>query len=251
MKLIAAIVTALLIARSPAVWAGLDLAWNACSATGGDSAKTLDCKDPESVAQLFGTFQVADTIENFVAMTIIFDFESETGDLPPFWHFEDKGCNESGISLSDAFPAAGCQGATNLWGENGADALAGVFGYAPNFETYRQRGRMVCVIARPSERPVRLIPGVDYFAFRLRLFHDNASEARGRCSGCSTPLTIAWNSASLSAVGAHSGDPTPPDILITTPGKRSNCVRVNGAKSRCPVRPPPKASWDTLRTMGR
>ena len=206
---------------APGALAGLDLTWRACGSSGGDTSLTLDCANLDSVAVLYGSFQLPDTLTGFAAMTITLDVETETGELPPFWHFEAGDCNVTGLGFSDAEPSEACEGALNPWGEDGSESVSGI-GYGPQFGA-KNRGRFIGIIARPEDRPITLIGGENYFAFKLRLFSDNAKEARGPCAGCRAPATIVWTSALLQAV---TGSAT----LITSPGPRGQCVRLNGAR---------------------
>ena len=214
-------------ASRPAL-AGLQLGVGVCPGRG-DSTAVLDCRHPDSLLVLTGTFQVADTIHDFVGMGITIDFETETGDLPPFWRFEPpNGCNRSALSVSDAMMS--CGQVVNLWGENGSASLSAVAGYGPEYQGYH-RGRLVAAVVLPSTAGVDLVPGHTYYGFSLRLFSDNATEAGGKCSGCSIPLRVVWTSATLSSIGPDRK--ALPDRLLTGPGERSNCVRLNGAKERC------------------
>ena len=43
---------------APPAFAGLDLTWNACNTSGGDSTTVFDCANPDSTAILIGCFQV-------------------------------------------------------------------------------------------------------------------------------------------------------------------------------------------------
>jgi hypothetical protein len=224
-------------AHATPAWSGLELAWKKCAAAGGDSTVTLDCRSPDSYVELQGTFMTPDTIRNFVALGIALDFETEASVLPPFWHFEPQGCNQAGVTMSDVIPSD-CRGATNIWGEAGGDALSAVAAYAPEFEGHRNRGRMIGVVSKPLSSPVTLLPGVRYYAFTLRLFTDQATEAGGRCAGCHTPVRISWGSAILSTAGEGEAAR---DIVLTETGAGPWCVRLNGARTHCTIWPPPRA----------
>lgn len=231
-------------------WAGLDLAWNGCAGSSGDSTVVFDCRS-ESVATLVGTFQTSEPVARFVSLGISIDIVTETLDLDPYWHFEAGGCNRSGLTFSDIEPDSGCAGVGNPWGEEGADAFGGLAAYQPLFEG-RNRGRMICIVARSAADPIALEANQNYFGFQLRIFSDNAKEAGGKCGGCPSPAVFRWNAASLSRVPAQAGDPALPDITLIGPGLSSNCVRANGAsRATCAAIPAPRHSWDSLRGSGR
>jgi hypothetical protein len=219
--------------------AGIDLSIARC-APQGDSTIRLDCAHADSVIEIIGTFQVPDTVRNFIGIGVTVDFETETDDLPPFWRFEATGCNRTGITLTDAIPDDVCDHAVNVWGEKGSEAFSGIAAYGPEYEGYH-RGRLVAAVVRSASNPVDLVPGVNYFGFTLRLFLDNAAEAGGKCAGCKTPVRVIWSSAMVEMVSSVPGEKPPPGILLTGPGLGTHCVRLNGARGACeslPPRPP-------------
>jgi hypothetical protein len=231
--------------------AGLDLTWNACNTSGGDSTKVFACKDPESVATLVGCFQPSQSVPDFVALGISINILTETTDVEPYWHYEPGGCNRSGLTLSDAIPESGCEKALNPWGEDGADSFSAIAAYVPMFEG-RNTARLVGIVARSASEPTSLDDRKNYFGFQLRWFTENARQAGGKCDGCAAPVVLQWGAASLSSVSGGPDYPAPPDVVITGPGLRSNCARANGAEAAsCAAIPPPRHAWDSLRSMGR
>lgn len=237
---------ALSICSFPAAsWAGLDLTWNACNTDGGDSTRTFDCSNAESYATLIGCFQPPDTLPGFVALAILLEFQPESDELEPFWHFEQGGCNRSGLTTSDAIPARGCAGVLNPWGEEGSESLTATGAYAPGYEAHN-RGRMVCSVARSAVEPITLMGGANYFGFQLRFFSHKAKGSGGECPGCRTPLVVVWKAASLEALPPAQGQKAL-HIVFSGSGLASNCARANGAKrATCAAIPPPHGAADSL-----
>ena len=104
----------LIASTAPSARAGLDLTWNACNRSTAPHADdvTLAC-DGSSGAQLFGNFQSPQNLSGFLSMDAVIDIRTGGGTLPPFWHFESGGCNEAGLGLSAAQPAALCTSSLN------------------------------------------------------------------------------------------------------------------------------------------
>jgi hypothetical protein len=84
--------------------AQLFMAWNACDGTANSSTQNLpfDCTPASGfAAELWGTFGLPSTGTAVVAIDGIIDlaFQGQT-DVPPFWHFEAAGCNNTGIGYT-------------------------------------------------------------------------------------------------------------------------------------------------------
>lgn len=246
MRFLLASAAALTLAAAPAS-AQLDLTWKACATAGGDSTITFACSDPDSVASLFGVFTPPESVERFVALSVIIEVQSRGDSLAPFWHYQAGGCNSGGVTFTDAMPATGCGGARNPWGEEGRASIGALAAYLPNVEA-RGRARMACVVALPADQPITLEAGVPYFGFLMRFFTHAAREAGGKCDGCREPMVLSWTTASLARVAERPGDPAPPEILLTGPGRIGSCARVNGGlAATCASIPPPRRTWDMLK----
>jgi len=101
--------------------------------------------------------------------------------LSPFWHFEEGGCNQSGLWLSLAMPADDA-GRENPWGLGGGQANA-YLTYAPDFPQ-PGRGRLRISIVRSF--PTVLDADQRYLAFRLVFNTCFAAD----CDGCGDPGLI-------------------------------------------------------------
>src|SRR4051812_32935261 len=84
---------------------GLHMSWLNCpNVAGALPAEQFACDG--AVAHLLnGTFSVAASVPGVVAMDGIIDLLfNQSPDVPPFWQFQQGGCNESGLALSAAKP---------------------------------------------------------------------------------------------------------------------------------------------------
>jgi hypothetical protein len=142
-------------------------------------------------------------------------------------------------------PESACAAAVNPWGAQGSEAFSGIAAYGAQYQGYH-RGRLIGAVVRPTSSPLDLVPGVDYFAFTLRLFTDNAAEAGGKCAGCRTPVRVVWSSVSLGRAAPEPGAKPPPDIVLMTSPRGFQCVRLNGAKGACEPLPPGPTSPNPL-----
>ena len=88
--------------------------------------------------------------------------------IPPFWHFESGGCNNSGLVISDARPHAGCSGNSNtMCGPAGGACDGLITAYGPGVGG-SDRGRLLVALVRRSDSPVNLARGARP-AFRVRV----------------------------------------------------------------------------------
>ena len=204
----------LLVTSTRLASAGLDLTWNACntSVSGADNV-ALSCSTP-ATARLFGNFQSPQAIPQFLAMDAIIDIRTGGGTLPSFWHFENGGCNNDGLGLSDSKPSTQCPTATNptLWGTTGNDAVAAITAF--DLSRGADRLRLLMTISRST--PTTVTAGQNYFAFEMDFATDNAPT----CGGCATPAVIGWSKAVL--YGSSS------TVELYQAGNRFATVGVNG-----------------------
>jgi hypothetical protein len=182
--------------------AQLYLGWDACH---GDSASVsnvvFSCDAAaDTVYRLIGTFSLPAEVRDVVTVDAVLDFfyPPDRG-IPPFWHFEAAGCNNSGISLSDARPAAGCSGhSRTLCGPGGGACDGLITAYGPGFGG-PDRGRLLVALVRRSDSPVDLAGApARHFAFQVLFAMDRADSSH--CEGCALPVAVRWTSATLFTV---------------------------------------------------
>jgi hypothetical protein len=209
--------------------AGLELTWNACGASGGDSTITFDCAQTDSVARLIGCFKLPQRLPRFFAMDIVVDVRTETNQLPPFWHFENvTGCNNGGVTVSDRMPSSGCAGVANPWGPGGRSADALITAYGAHHGDDLNHGRFLFTIARAASDTIDLEANKSYFGFEIRFFNDGAKESGGKCVGCDAKASILWSTARLYSASPFAGGKEPPPVTLSGPGRFSDSVHLNG-----------------------
>lgn len=186
---------------APPARAQLYLGWNACW---GDSAAVANMNfscdaTVDTTLRLVGTFSTPEPLERIVAFDGVIDFLFPAGGgIPPFWHFENAGCNNSGLTLSDARPGAGCQGNSNaLCGRGGTLCDGMITAYFPGLGG-PDRGRLLIAVVRRSDDPVRLAAApARHFAFELVFSMDQADPT---CEGCRRPVAVRWTHATAHGV---------------------------------------------------
>jgi hypothetical protein len=238
---------------------GLHMSWAACPNQVGhlpDGAFTCD----GSLHSLYGTFNVAASTPGVVAMDGIIDLLFQSPGVPSFWQFQTGGCNETGVAISAAKPAAGCGTAANntttLCSAGGAGCSAFITAYAfgASINQPANRARMLIALARASTSPVTLantlvLPNAHY-AWNLNFFEDNASEIGGPCDGCGTGVSFTWNQAVFYNTSAMSGGEgvaaavSSADVGSADASSFSNCTgcQTVGARNR---------SWGQLKSLYR
>jgi hypothetical protein len=211
-----------IIVAPPTLASGLDLTWSACNlgTTSGTGDITFDCANPAFQATLFGNYRLPQTMSQLVAMEAVLDIQTSSSTLPPFWHFEQGGCNADGLSMNVGRPAVECPSASNgtAWGSGGSSVISGISGYLPGLGG-PSRARLLLQVARPASSPIAVPGGTNYYAFHLGMFMDGA----GGCAGCTNPADILWSSATF-----YSLTSSEPPITVESSGLRGNQVGVNG-----------------------
>jgi len=223
--------------------------WNNCSGQVGSSPYTVfDC-DPllGSVYKLVGSFQVMSPFNDFVALDgsldVVLDGKSS---MTPFWHLEPGGCNDAGIGLDAARPAA-CGGPYQTpFGPLGSQAvLLQVTNYQPGRE-FGNYGRLLFTVARSSDIPITLAPApARYYGWSLSFFMDNA----GSCAGCSDPASIRLNTLVL--YNNHGGTDASGFLMSAGAPGSQPCASINGGGTACDPTPTRNKTWGQLKSLYR
>jgi hypothetical protein len=242
--------------------AQLFMAWNACEGAPNASTQNMsfDCTPGSGfAAELWGTFGSNTSLTDVVAIDGIIDlaFQGQT-DVPPFWHFETGGCNNTGIgySLARGTSATPCPVANNsviFCGTTGSGCGGGITAYingsqvplgGPNY------ARLLFTNARPATSPVDL-PAMPtrIFCFHITLITDNTPGSGGAdCAGCETPTALCWNQAVVFNNSAQGGGEGLAALIDSaTPGSTGS-IPANGATITAGEK---KKSWGQLKALFR
>jgi hypothetical protein len=225
----------------------LQITWGNCVGNPGSTpAAFFDCSPGSGAAySLVGTFQLLDPIADFVAVDISMDLILDgQSSLSPFWHFEQGGCNDGGISIDDVRPA-GCVGFSTPWGATGNQSLASITAYLPG-NPFANYGRILATVARSLNDPIAINGSPSrYFAFVLFFTMDNS----GSCTGCDTPGSLRVNGMSMFTASSSGG---PSGQLLGGPQPGSvPCATFNGGGSACDVTPTKSLTWGKLKSLYR
>src|SRR5262245_54233024 len=152
----------MLVASTAFAQTGLHMSWVACPNIAGNAPSDNFLCDG-SIHSLYGTVSVGGAaVAGVVAMDGIIDFLYQTPDVPTFWQFQAGGCNESGVAIAPAKPAAGCgtavQNTTTICSAGGAGCSAFITAYAfgASINQPPNRARMLIALARASTSPVTM-----------------------------------------------------------------------------------------------
>src|SRR5262245_773373 len=187
---------------------GLHLKWGACPNNPAATAvEDFACDGSVNPHLLHGTFSLNTSVTSVRFMDAIIDLLFAQPDVPPFWQFQAQGCNETGLGVIDARPAApACAVApantNSLCGAGGVSfsPLLFVFDAAQGFPA--NRVRLMISFGRGEQSLTMLAPNTGtnaHFAFVLQFFEDSALELGGACDGCLTGVSITWNQAMFSS----------------------------------------------------
>jgi len=243
--LVAVVLALVAAAPLPARAAGIDLTWSACNTDGGLQGTVFNCSDNAYVAELIGCFQLPSAMDSVFNIEVSLDIEVESAALPDFWQFD--GCNASGLTLSNAEPASGCSGITNVWGAGGTGG-GSTRAYLSMYGGRATRGRLVGSLFRTDLDPANVAAETNTFAFRFLISAAEASEAGGTCAGCNTAGVIVWNSAEFTSVAMSN----PPPVTLTNSGLSGQCVQFNGGNAgTCTITPTRASTWGRLKALYR
>ena len=192
--------------------AGLNLAWDKCLSEGGGIAKTFDCGSNQGYADIVGSFIPSQPHPRFVAFEVKLDVQSQTRTLPAWWQLYNSGsCRESAYEVVFNFrdlPKSSCDDPFEaaVFGGVGCYATSGN-PQPPGFQAGPNTARMVMGAALMYSK--NLSPGMEYYAFRLRLQYESSSGG-GACEGCSTPVCL-----TLSEVVVYDESAEPPSGQVS------------------------------------
>jgi len=210
--------------------AGLDLGWGNCITDGGTADVALPCAG-FSGADLYGSFQVDNTVAQFIALDVVIDVQTTTDPAGDFWNFGGGECNDGNLVLDDARFGDCFSALPTMCLATGAQCSNG-FAWASGFGG-TNRARLVASIFRDATSPVAVNAGSNYFAFKISFFTFNAVEGGGGgCVGCSDKVVLIWNSALASGLSS-TADTEIQEEPIEGTGMKSNCVGINGGVSLC------------------
>jgi hypothetical protein len=200
-----ALITVASLALATAAEAQLFTAWNTCSGSPGSTTEPIgfDCRPgTDFTVELFGTFGVTAFLPNVVAVDLILEFSfPDSPSVPAFWHFEQGGCNESGLRYAFDPPTSGLPCDSNdrpfLCGFSGLDCGGGITAYINGSQVPlggANRSRLLATHARPRSKPVVLpaLPARN-FAFRLAFLLGAQNPGGMSCDGCGVGARVTWD----------------------------------------------------------
>jgi hypothetical protein len=206
--------------------AGVNLSWDDCGAAGTVN-KTFACNTNSGAAVLVGSFVAPSGINALLGVTASLDIWSSPDSvgtpIPDWWQFGTGGCRAGRLSVGFDF-TGGPYSCTDPWSGHatgGKDYAAGV--PLTNHATLRLIG------AVPEADSLALTADTEYYTFKVVISFQNTT-GTGNCSGCSSPISIALSSVTLS-------QPAPTEDVVLTQAATSNVVTWQGGAGLGPNLP--------------
>ncbi len=174
---------------------GINLSWGDCG-THGSEIRTFACATNSGVDEAFASFVPPAGFELLLAIESEILIESAM-DLPDWWKHGSQLCRGSaGLTSSFDF-TSGPSSCGDPWVGQAVGGNGYEVGYGgPN----RARLRTVAALPAGNEQPV--VPGVEYYALRVRVSHSR-STGSGSCAGCNVPVRLTLNSIRLDPPGGQ------------------------------------------------
>src|SRR5262245_48013909 len=162
---------ALLALAPPALAAGVNLSWDACTAEGGVQNKTFACDTNSGTRALYGSFVLAADQPDFVGIEVTIDVSAKSDSLPAWWQFFNaNACRKTALSVNFDFSSAPRANCTDPWAGQGVGGIGAVHTYwtAPQVPTGNPNEAQVLIAAAvPSISPQALAAGTEYYGFKL------------------------------------------------------------------------------------
>jgi hypothetical protein len=215
--------------------AGINLSWADCS-TAGTSDKTFACGTNSGSATLVASVVAPSGITSLLGVFASLDIWSSPDSvgtaIPDWWQLGTGGCRSGSLSLSLDFTGGPgtCSDPWSGHATGGRDFAAGV--PLTNHATLRVIG------AVPEADSVSLTTDTEYYNFNVTI-NSQKTTGTGSCSGCSSPMSIALSSATLS-------QPAPVEDVVITQAASSNVITWQGGVGLAP-----NGITHRLVTMGR
>jgi hypothetical protein len=189
-----ACVLVLLLTHGTGKAAGLNLSWGACEAEGGIANKTFACNTNTGSSTLYGSFSVAEEIDDITGLIAKIRIRADAPTLPNWWIAANVGSCRVG-AFSTGFSFAGVPGTECLdpWDGQLVGAVGGyrTFWTTPQVSGGANRAELVVVGAVPSSSPVVLAAANEYYGFWVKLNYSKT--VGGACDGCLVPVCLEFS----------------------------------------------------------
>ena len=221
--------------------AGVNLAWNNCAGDAGVQNITFACNTNTGNRGLVGSFVVDGDIPIVNGNELVVDLQSASAALPDWWQFTTAGvCRQTALSIA-AHNGANCPDMFE------GQASMNIAAYQLAKHGLANEARILCVNAVQAAAVVTLFAGQEYGIARWTITNTKTVGSPS-CTGCTVPVCIVFNSASISDDVAAS------EVRLTTaanPG--SNYVTwQGGAGTNCPAAVPTRnTTWGSVKSLYR
>jgi len=164
---------------------GLNLSWGDAPSPG-SSGRLFACNSNAGADTLVVSFVSPDSLNAFAGLEFYVMAQAEADSLPPWWRFTASSQGECSRVLGATIDFAGgpfsCR---DPWSSTSAGSAA-VDLYP---DSVPNRARLRGVASRPPTQLGQIVPGVEYYAMKLVLDHQNTMGSSA-CTGCRVPVSL-------------------------------------------------------------
>jgi hypothetical protein len=199
--------------------AGINLSWNDCGAAG-TTNMNFACGSNSGSATMVGSFVAPSGITELIGVTATLDMwsspDSVGTQIPDWWQLGTGGCRSGSISASYDF-AAGPYTCIDPWSGQASGGLD--YGAQVPFANHATIRLIAAVQGADS---LALTADSEYYTFKVTINYSKTVGA-GNCSGCSSPVSIALTSTTLSQPAGLG------DVILTTAASNNVITWQGGA----------------------
>ncbi|MCC6651256.1 MAG: hypothetical protein IT348_08935 [Candidatus Eisenbacteria bacterium] len=182
----------LVLAASPALGAGVNLAWNDCGQAG-QVNEAFACNTNTGAHVLVGSFVPPAGTTAITGEEIVIRLVSASNPYPSWWHFKNTGsCRQSSLAANADF-IAGPYSCADYWAGQAAGGIASYQVFSSSIPT---RAKLLMVFAVPPNLAMPVNEELEYYAFKLSI-NNAKTVGTGACDGCLDPVCIVLNEIKL------------------------------------------------------
>ncbi len=242
------VVVAMLLSVSPAVAAGINIAWTNCFGEGtGLRNKTFACNVNSGSHALVTSFVLGADIPQVSGNELVIDVLTTSDPVPAWWEFKDAGTCRS-TSLSVNFTANINDVVCVDWAAG--QSSGGIGAYSTELGSINsglsgQHRRIKIAVAVPQAGLANLIANTEYFSCNV-IINNAKTVGTVSCPGCPEPVCIVFNSLNVTT-------PVPSnDVMLgNSQSAGSNIVTWQGVGPNCLAVPTRNVTWGAVKSLYR
>ena len=186
------LLAALSLAASPALGAGVNLAWNDCGQAG-QVNRSFACNSNTGTHTLVGSYVPPAGMTAVTGAEVVMRLVSASASYPAWWQFKNVGsCRQTSLTANADF-SAGPYSCADYWA---GQAAGGLSLYQVISSSIPTRAKLLMVYAVPPNLAMPVSEELEYYAFKLSI-NSAKTVGTGACDGCLDPVCIVLNEIKL------------------------------------------------------